>query len=130
MAAASLDRQRIDKWLWHARTVRTRSAAATLVNAGYVRLNGARINAASRTVKAGDVVTIALDRAVKVLKVRGFAERRGDATLAQMLYEDLTQPLPPPEQRPGQVAVREPGASRPTKRDRRAIDRFTGGESR
>jgi ribosome-associated heat shock protein Hsp15 len=128
-AAASIDRQRIDKWLWHARIVRTRSAAATLVNSGYVRINGARVDAASRAAKTGDVVTIALDRVVKVLKVQGFCERRGDATLAQTLYEDLTEPLPPPEQRVPQVAAREPGASRPTKRDRRLIDKFTSGES-
>ena len=129
-ADGTIDRQRIDKWLWHARVVRTRSAAATLVNAGYVRLNGTRADAASRTVKAGDVLTIALNRAVKVLKVRGFCERRGDATLAQTLYDDLTEPLPPKELRVPQVAAREPGASRPTKRDRRLIDKFTGGESR
>ena len=128
--AAQIDRQRIDKWLWHARVVRTRSAAATLVTSGYVRLNGARTDAASRAVKAGDVITISLDRVVKVLRIQAFVERRGDATLAQTLYVDLTEPSPPPELRPRQVAAREPGASRPTKRDRRAIDRFTGGESR
>ena len=84
------DRQRIDKWLWHARVVRTRTAAAALVNGGNVRLNGARIGAASQPVRAGDVVTIALDRAVRVLKVTGFAERRGDADAARLLWEDLT----------------------------------------
>lgn len=124
----SADKQRIDKWLWHARIVRTRSAAATLVTTGHVRLNGARIDASSRMVKSGDVVTIALDRVVKVLKVLRFVERRGDATLAQTLYEDLTAPLPPLAERPVPVAEREPGASRPTKRDRRAIDKFTGGD--
>jgi ribosome-associated heat shock protein Hsp15 len=84
------DRQRIDRWLWHARLVRTRDAAAALAGAGYVRVNGARIAAASRMVRAGDVVTVALDRAVRVLKVRGFAERRGPAGSAASLYEDLT----------------------------------------
>ena len=59
--------------------VRTRTAAAALVNAGSVRLNGARVTAASRPVKSGDVVTIALDRAVRIMKVTGFAERRGQA---------------------------------------------------
>ena len=122
------DKQRIDKWLWHARIVRTRSAAAALVTTGHVRLNGARIDAASRAVKAGDAVTVALDRVVKVLKVRGFVERRGDAALAQTLYEDLTVPPLPRDQRPAPVAERDPGASRPTKRDRRAIDKFTGGD--
>jgi ribosome-associated heat shock protein Hsp15 len=84
------DRQRIDRWLWHARLVRTRGAAAELAGSGYVRVNGARIAAASRQVRTGDVVTVALDRTVRVLKVRGFAERRGPAGSATALYEDLT----------------------------------------
>ena len=126
-AVVTRGKQRIDKWLWHARVVRTRSAAAALVEAGYVRLNGARIDASSRAVKAGDVITVALDRVVKVLKVAGFCERRGDATLAQTLYNDLTPPPPAPEDRLPQAAAREPGAARPSKRDRRLIDKFTGG---
>ena len=84
------DRQRIDRWLWHARLVRTRGDAAALADAGYVRVNGARIAAPSRQVRTGDVVTVALDRRVRVLKVRGFVERRGPAGIAQSLYEDLT----------------------------------------
>jgi ribosome-associated heat shock protein Hsp15 len=85
-----LDRQRIDKWLWHARVVRTRSAAAALAGSGHVRVNSQRIDAASRSVHRGDVVTIALDRSVRVLKVLNFAERRGDADAGRQLYEDLT----------------------------------------
>ena len=84
-----MDRQRIDKWLWHARLVRTRRAAAALVAAG-VRLNGRRITAASQPVRIGDVVTLALDRSVKVARVEGFSDRRGDATAARALYRDLT----------------------------------------
>jgi ribosome-associated heat shock protein Hsp15 len=84
-----LDRQRIDKWLWHARLVRTRSAAASLAVAGYVRVNGARIDAPSRLVRMGDVITVALDRSVRVLKVKGFIERRGPAKTCDGLYEDL-----------------------------------------
>ena len=87
---ADVDRQRIDRWLWHARLVRTRSAAAELAGSGYVRVNGARIAAPSRTVRAGDVITVALDRAVRGLKVTGFVERRGPAGSVQSLYEDLT----------------------------------------
>jgi ribosome-associated heat shock protein Hsp15 len=83
------DRQRVDKWLWHARVVRTRSAAAALAAAGHVRINGQRVEAASRAVRPGDVVTVALDRSVRVLKVVGFAERRGGAPAARGLYEDL-----------------------------------------
>ena len=84
------DRQRIDRWLWHARLVRTRAAAAALAAAGYVRVNGARIDAPGRMVRAGDVVTVALDRAVRVLKVRGFRERRGPPAAGQDLYDELT----------------------------------------
>jgi ribosome-associated heat shock protein Hsp15 len=123
-----LDRQRIDKWLWHARVVRTRTAAAGLASSGHVRVNGRRIDGASQIVRLGDVVTVALDRSVRVLKVAGFAERRGSAETARVLSEDLTpvsdqagsKPATPP------AGVRPSGAGRPTKRDRRAIEQFTG----
>ena len=84
-----MERQRLDKWLWHARVVKARSSAAGLVGAGHVRVNGVRETAPGRGVKAGDVLTIALDRSVRLLKVIGFAERRGDAQAAKALYEDL-----------------------------------------
>jgi ribosome-associated heat shock protein Hsp15 len=83
------DRQRIDRWLWHARLVRTRDAAAVLAGGGYVRVNGARIDAPGRMVRAGDVITVALDRGVRVLKVTGFIERRGPGGTGAALYEDL-----------------------------------------
>jgi ribosome-associated heat shock protein Hsp15 len=121
-----LDRQRIDKWLWHARVVRTRTAAAALAAQGHVRVNGQRIDAASRAVRAGDVVTVALDRTVRVLKVLGFTDRRGAAPAAQVLWEDLTPPALPPSPESLPVAMREAGAGRPTKRERRALDRLHG----
>lgn len=120
------DRQRIDKWLWHARVVRTRTAAAALVSGGHVRLNSARVAATSQPVRSGDVVTIALDRAVRVLKVTGFAERRGDADAARVLCEDLSGPKPSAPD--PAVAARDPGSGRPTKLERRAIDRLLGRE--
>ena len=84
-----MDRQRLDKWLWHARVVKARSSAAALIEAGHVRLNGTRETAPGHAVKAGDVLTIALDRSVRVLKVLGFSEQRGNAAAARVLYEDL-----------------------------------------
>ena len=84
-----MDRQRLDKWLWHARVVKARTSAAELVERGHVRINGVREKAPGHAVKLGDVLTIALDNSVRVLKVAGFAERRGDATAARVLYEDL-----------------------------------------
>jgi ribosome-associated heat shock protein Hsp15 len=85
----SAERQRIDRWLWHARVVRTREAAAALTVAGYVRINGSRVEAPATPVRCGDVVTIALDQGVRVLRVCGFAPRRGDAEEARRLFEDL-----------------------------------------
>ena len=87
--ANDVERQRIDRWLWHARLVRTRGAAAALAASGYVRVNGARINAPGRMIRAGDVITVALDRGVRVLKVIGFVDRRGPAPSAAALYQDL-----------------------------------------
>ena len=84
-----MDRQRLDKFLWHARVVKARTSAAELVERGHVRINGVRETAPGHAVKAGDVLTIALDRSVRVLKVIGFSERRGDASAARVLYEDL-----------------------------------------
>jgi ribosome-associated heat shock protein Hsp15 len=113
-----LERQRIDKWLWHARIVRTRSAAAALAASGHVRINGQRVNAPSRAVRPGDVVTVALDRAVQVLKVLDFSERRGSAEEARKLCEALGSAF----HRTGSEF--QPGGPRPTKRERRAFDRL------
>ena len=84
-----MDRQRLDKWLWHARVVKARTSAASLVERGHVRINGMRETSPGHAVKAGDVLTVSLDRGVRLMKVTGFAERRGDATAARALYEDL-----------------------------------------
>ena len=69
--------------------VRARTSAAALVEAGHVRINGVREKAPGHSVKAGDVLTIGLDRSVRVLRVLGFSERRGDASSARVLYDDL-----------------------------------------
>ena len=84
-----MERQRLDKWLWHARVVKARTSAAALVEAGHVRINGVREKAPGHAVKPGDVLTIALDRAVRVLEVVGFSERRGDADAARVLYNEV-----------------------------------------
>jgi ribosome-associated heat shock protein Hsp15 len=86
-----LERQRLDKWLWHARVVKARSSAAALVEAGHVRVNGARETAPGHAVKIGDVVTVGLDRTVRILKIAGFAEKRGNASSATVLYTDLQE---------------------------------------
>ncbi len=84
-----MERQRLDKWLWHARVVKARASAAALVEAGHVRINGVREKSPGHGVKVGDVLTIALDRSVRILEVIGFSQRRGDASSARSLYVDL-----------------------------------------
>jgi len=84
-----LERQRLDKFLWHARVVKARTSAVALVEGGHVRVNGARERAPGHGVKLGDVLTVALDRTVRVMQVTAFSERRGDATAARALYTDL-----------------------------------------
>jgi ribosome-associated heat shock protein Hsp15 len=86
------ERQRLDKWLWFARVVKTRALAAKLVDAGHVRLNGARAAGPAKGVRPGDVLTIALERQVKVLKVVAAGERRGPYEEARRLYEDINAP--------------------------------------
>lgn len=116
-----MERQRIDKWLWHARVVRTRSAAAGLADGGLVRVNGIRVDAASRMVRVGDVLTIALDR-IRILRVTGFSERRSSATDAASLFEDLAPAVAAASaaQNPSEEIM----TRRPTKQERRELLRL------
>jgi ribosome-associated heat shock protein Hsp15 len=116
---------RLDKWLWHARFARTRSLAAKLVSAARFRINGNPTEKAHHAVRPGDVLTFPLGPHIRVIKVLALGTRRGPAPEARLLYEDLDPPKPtaavPAEPA---VAPREDGAGRPTKRERRAIDRL------
>ena len=94
----SVIRQRLDKWLWHARVVKTRSLAQGLVEAGHVRLNRVKVTKPGHDVSVGDVLTIAVGQRLLVLKVVAFAERRGAYPDARQLYQDLTQPRNAPAQ--------------------------------
>ncbi len=118
-------RQRIDKWLFFARMVKSRSLAQVYVQNGSVRVNGERVVQPSFGIKAGDRIELSLERRDIVLIVRSAGERRGPFEEARLLYEDLT---PPPDGTKRltsfEQALRAPGSGRPTKRDRRAIDRL------
>ena len=81
--------QRIDKWLWHGRFVKTRSLASRLVADGKIRVNRERVIKPSHMVQAGDVITAALAGRVRVVRVLVLAERRGPPAEARTLYEDL-----------------------------------------
>lgn len=119
-------RIRLDKWLFFARVIKSRTLAAKLVGAGHVRVNGEKTNQASQNVKPDDVLTISLEHAVKILRIVDCGTRRGPAPEAQLLYEDIS---PPPIEKPdtkfaGLAAKRDPGAGRPTKKERRDLDRL------
>lgn len=121
------DTLRLDKWLWFARFLKSRTMAAELCADGRVRISGRVVSKPSQTVKVGDVLTFPLGHHVRVIEVKALGVRRGPATEAQTLYADLSPPQPrSKEDRPQAVAERDPGAGRPTKADRRAIDRLTG----
>ncbi|GAA4122375.1 RNA-binding S4 domain-containing protein [Aminobacter aganoensis] len=119
-------RQRIDKWLFFSRAVKSRSLAAKLVQGGGVRNNGQKLGQASDIVKSGDVLTITLDRRILVYKILLPGERRGPAEEARKLYEDLSPVPTPKDQAPPDALppVREAGSGRPTKKERRATDRL------
>lgn len=115
---------RIDKWLWAARFFKSRTLAAAACNGGKVDVNGDAAKP-SKTVRPGDLLRVTLPRIRRVVRVAALAERRGGASEAAALYEDLTPPPPPRESRSAPPAYRPPGAGRPTKRERRRIDRLS-----
>lgn len=119
-------RLRIDKWLWFARFFKTRSLAAKLCNGGTVRVSGNLVSKAHYAVKPGDVLTFAQGRHIRVVRIVALGSRRGPAEEARTLYEDLAPPVREEAiQDPYRdTAPRDPGAGRPTKRDRRAMDRL------
>lgn len=112
-----MEGQRLDRWLWCARLVKTRTLSAKLIGAGKIRVNGERVRKTAHHVGKGDIITASLGRIV-VVRVLGSVERRVSAGLARSLFEDLT---PPPRPQDEKSVGRGP---RPTKRDRRRLDAF------
>ena len=112
---------RLDKWLWFARFVKTRSLATKLVVDGRMRINGAPTQKAHYAIKVGDVLTFPLGPHIRVIKVLALGSRRGPAVEAQKLYEDLDPPRPIAADQAPSFEAREPGVGRPTKRDGRRI---------
>jgi ribosome-associated heat shock protein Hsp15 len=89
-AKGSSDEQRIDKWLYFARVLKSRSQAAKLISEGHVRVNGLRVAAVAKPVKPGDVLTIALEKEVRILRVVLPGIRRESYGLAKTLFKELT----------------------------------------
>lgn len=115
---------RVDVWLWAVRATKTRSAATAACRAGHVRVGDDRAKAAQR-VRVGDVVRLRIHGFDRVLEVRRTIDKRVGAELAALAVADLTPPMPEAE-RLVVIPRRDRGAGRPTKRERREIDRLRG----
>jgi ribosome-associated heat shock protein Hsp15 len=115
---------RVDAWLWAVRQFKTRSAATAACRAGHVRVNGERAKAA-QPVRPGDEVRVRIEGFDRILVVRQTLVKRVSATVAAAAIEDRTPPPPPREATPV-VPVRDRGAGRPTKRERRDLERLRG----
>jgi ribosome-associated heat shock protein Hsp15 len=114
---------RIDKWLWAARFFKSRTLAAAACHGGKVDINEQAAKA-SRPVRPGDLLHVTLTRSKKIVRVRALSERRGSGAQAALLYEDLTPPPPPKAARVPPPVYRPRGLGRPTKRERRLLDRL------
>jgi ribosome-associated heat shock protein Hsp15 len=136
--AASADALRLDKWFWHARFFKSRSLASKFCQSGKARVNGDTIRKAHYMVRCGDTLTFPIGPQVRVVRIVALGARRGPAPEAQGLYEDLQVAAPKDEALDEKAAAaqpprpsapppkRDPGSGRPTKSDRRAIDRLMG----
>jgi len=123
--SALRDTMRIDKWLWVARFFKTRGDATRFVASGRLRLDGEPMSKPHRQVNQGHVLTFPKGEDIRVIRVLAMSPRRGPATEARLLYDDLAPPEPRerrPKDTPLPFELRDKGAGRPTKRERRQID--------
>ena len=117
---------RVDSWLWSVRAFKTRSAATAACRAGHVRVNGERAKAA-QPVKVGDEVRVRVSGFDRILEVRETLVKRVGAAVAAEAFVDNSPPLPTPEET-ALLPRRDRGAGRPTKRERREIEKLLGRE--
>ena len=121
-----MEKQRLDKWLFFSRAVKSRTLAQKLIEAGAIRVNSERTDRTDHKVGPGDVLTMNVHSRLLVWRILDAGERRGPATEAAGLYEDLSPPPLPREAAASPHAGREPGSGRPTKKERRDTDRLLG----
>lgn len=115
---------RIDVWLWAVRMYKTRSNATTAIRGGHVRVGGEHVKPAYK-VKIGEEVRVRISGFDRILSVKKLLLKRVGAPLAAEAYEDRTPPRPPREFY-APIVTRDRGSGRPTKRERREIDRLHG----
>ena len=124
-------KERLDRFLFFSRAIKSRTLAQKVIETGAIRVNSERMIASDHKVGAGDVLTMAIHNRIVVWKILDCGTRRGPASEAMTLYEDLSPPaLPRDERSPYEAAIaeREPGSGRPTKRERRLTDKLRDGD--
>ena len=128
LAETAERRLRLDKWLWYARFHKSRTLAAAVCAGGRIRLNGNPVTRAHQMVKLGDVLTFPYGKEIRVIRIVALGERRGPAVEARTLYEDVRTPEAGPPAADGAASVvRDSGQGRPTKAERRALERLRAG---
>ncbi len=126
----SLKKARLDKWLWATRIYKTRSIAADACRGGHVRIDGDKVKP-SRNANVGDVIVAQTEAMKKTVRVKALLERRVGAGFVPEYLEDLTPPeikAPKRETLAQSILQRDAGSGRPTKKDRRDMDRLMGGD--
>lgn len=116
-------RIRLDKWLWHARFFKTRGLSADLVSGGHVRVNSRKVAKPAHAVTPGDVLTFPQAHRIRVVRILAVGKRRGPAPEAQALYEDIAADASAEDTPAAPAPPKYEGKGRPTKRDRRKLDR-------
>ncbi|WP_338721112.1 RNA-binding S4 domain-containing protein [Devosia sp. XK-2] len=126
---APLRKERLDRFLFFSRAVKSRTLAQKIIESGAIRVNSEKTERTDYKVGAGDVLTMSLNNRIVVWRILDCGTRRGPATEAQTLYEDMSPPpVPRAELTPydAAIAARPAGAGRPSKKERRETDRLRG----
>lgn len=116
--------QRIDKWIWHARVVKSRNLAQNLITAGKVRVDREKVTSASYKLRVGNVLTVTMERSIKILEVVSFLEKRGSFEIANQSYKDLSPTPDKNETTTTLVTAAIKKNARPTKQERREAIRL------
>ena len=131
LAETAEPRLRLDKWLGYAGFHKSRTLAAAVCAGGRIRLNGTPVSRAHQMVRPGDVLTFPYGNEIRVIRIVALGERRGPAVEARTLYEDVATPeAGPPDEGEAAFVVHDSGQGRPTKAERRALDRLRAGRWR
>ena len=125
MTDAVQEKLRVDKWLWYARFFKTRTLAAQQVTSGHLRVNSQPVRKAGYQIKVGDILTFPKEQDIRIIEIVALGDKRRGAPEAVLLYNDLDPPQPKRKSDKEPVdGLRDQGAGRPTKKERRETDRL------